>query len=320
MLTVHIAGQAQAVVVSGNDALPAKGIWYDLNNPDASEVQRVEAATGLQIPEREQIRGYDLSNRRRLTDRAVRVHMALYADNDGKETTCTPTGVMASHDALVTLRFGAADAIDQAAKRMRDEHVNTGIAAFATLLETVANEVAEQMQDIGSDMGELSTHIFVKQRLHTRELHRLMLQVGKLEGRLARYRTSLLGIARMVDFVNQQPPAWLPKAEQARLKVVENDLQTLDKFDEQLTGKLQFLLDATLGFINTAQNGVMKLLTVASVVTLPPMILAGIWGMNFKHMPDLLPTWAYPVALLVIGLSTVVPLVLFWRNGWLSRD
>ena len=120
--------------------------------------------------------------------------------------------------------------------------------------------------------------VFTETNEKTRVLRDKLVRIGKLEARLARYRTSLLGIGRVVGFVQHRAPDWIDEETMACIKVLANDLKTLDQFDEQLTGKLQFLQDAVLGFINTDQNAVMKLLTVASVVTIPPVILAGDLG------------------------------------------
>jgi magnesium transporter len=88
-------------------------------------------------------------------------------------------------------------------------------------------------------------------------------------------------------------------------------------FDTHLNDKLQFLLDATLGFINIAQNNVMKVLTVASVAGIPPVLVAGIYGMNFKGMPEYDWGWGYPYALSLIVVSTLVTLFVFWWRGWI---
>ena len=81
--------------------------------------------------------------------------------------------------------------------------------------------------------------------------------------------------------------------------------------------KAQFLLDATLGFINIEQNDIVKTLTIASVVGIPPVLVAGIYGMNFRVMPEL--TWAfgYPLAVELIVVSALVPLLWFKRRGWM---
>ena len=90
----------------------------------------------------------------------------------------------------------------------------------------------------------------------------------------------MLGVQRIVSFVRAKKPEWMSDDVELRLRVVDHDLRTLDEFDDQLTNKLQFLLDASLGFISTDQNHVMKVLTVTSVATIPPVILAGVWGME----------------------------------------
>ena len=102
--------------------------------------------------------------------------------------------------------------------------------------------------------------------------------------------------------------------------MIRNDLDALDQFDEQLTEKLQFLLDAILGMISVNQNNVMKLFTVVSVVAVPPVLLAGIWGMNFKAMPELSRPWGYAMALGAIALSVLIPLGIFKWRGQTGRS
>jgi magnesium transporter len=130
----------------------------------------------------------------------------------------------------------------------------------------------------------------------------------------------MLGVQRIVSFVRAKKPDWMADAVEVRLRVVDHDLRTLDEFDDQLTNKLQFLLDATLGFISTDQNHVMKVLTVTSVATIPPLILAGIWGMNFKDMPELNWHWGYPMAIGVMLISMALPVLFFKWRGWWSGD
>ena len=86
----------------------------------------------------------------------------------------------------------------------------------------------------------------------------------------------------------------------ARLKGIRADITSLTDYQAHLSGKLQFLLDATLGFINIEQNEIVKTLTIASVVGIPPVLIAGIYGMNFRVMPELRWTLGYPFALALI--------------------
>jgi magnesium transporter len=94
------------------------------------------------------------------------------------------------------------------------------------------------------------------------------------------------------------------------------DVQSLNDYEVHLTDKLQFLLDADLGFINTEQNDIFKVLTIASVVGIPPTFIASMYGMNFHNMPEFNWQWGYAWGLFLIVLSTVIPIAWFKRKGW----
>jgi len=108
-----------------------------------------------------------------------------------------------------------------------------------------------------------------------------------------------------------------PEVNAARMKGIRADVTSLTDYQAHLASKVQFLLDATLGFINIAQNNVMKVLTVVSVAGVPPVLIAGIYGMNFKLMPELEWTWGYPYSMALIAVSTIIPLIIFRWRGWL---
>ena len=102
-----------------------------------------------------------------------------------------------------------------------------------------------------------------------------------------------------------------------RLKSVHKDVSSLNEFSTHLTDKVQFLLDATLGLINIAQNSLIKVLTIVSIVGIPPTLIAGIYGMNFKDIPELSWSFGYAYAWAVMILSAVLPLLWFRKKGWL---
>jgi magnesium transporter len=109
---------------------------------------------------------------------------------------------------------------------------------------------------------------------------------------------------------------WLPKELAPRLATLRADIASVSDFDTHLNDKLQFLLDATLGFINIAQNNVMKVLTEVSIVGIPLTLIAGVYGMNFKGVPEDDWAWGYPYGLTVIVVSAILPLLVLRRRGW----
>ena len=128
---------------------------------------------------------------------------------------------------------------------------------------------------------------------------------------------TLLVLQRAMPFVIEHGDGWMETLVKARLKMAAADVQSLNDYEIHLTDKLQFLLDATLGFISIAQNDVMKVMTIASVAGIPPVLVAGIYGMNFKNMPELEWRWGYFALWGVMVGIAVVMLIVFKRKKWL---
>ena len=129
-------------------------------------------------------------------------------------------------------------------------------------------------------------------------------------------RDSLHGLGRIVPYVASLAD-WLPPEVKPRLDITRQDVASLSDYDEHIANKVQLLLDATLGLINVEQNNIIKVLTIVSVVGIPPTLIASMYGMNFKGMPEYDWVWGYPYALAMIALSAVLPLVWFKWRGWI---
>jgi magnesium transporter len=141
--------------------------------------------------------------------------------------------------------------------------------------------------------------------------------LGRIGERISIIRESLLGVDRMVDFAADNAKDWFGPELHDRLRQACQDINALNEFEEHLLGKVQFLLDAVLGFISIEQNDIFKVLTVASVVGIFPTLVAGWYGMNFANMPELHWAYGYQFGIGVIVLSTIAPLLWFKWRGWL---
>jgi magnesium transporter len=313
MLTCYASGAAPNISAAG--ALPDGCVWFDLVDPSDDERKRVEAAVGLGLPDREHLGGIELSNRVGVEDHALRLGLPYFGHDD--DSAPTPLGLVLTPKYLVSLRYAESAAFKLAAERVSaaGKPVDS-MQAFAIVSGAIIATTSDQMESLGAEIAQLSGRIFDQHR-RPGVLRRTLSQIGHVESRLTRMRLTATGLLRIVAFLRENPPDWLGKGLHAHLDAAHKDLDVLCEFDNQLTDKLQFLLDAVLGFINIDQNDVIKILTVASVVSIPPVILAGIWGMNFEHMPELHLPHAYPIALVVIALSIVLPLLWFKRRGWM---
>ena len=137
-----------------------------------------------------------------------------------------------------------------------------------------------------------------------------MRRIGHSGDLASKIRDSLLGIGRIVPFVATHATDWLPLEIKPRLETVRLDVTSLSDYDMHIVNKVQLLLDATLGLINIEQNNIIKVLTIVSVVGIPPTLIASMYGMNFKDMPELDWSWGYPYGLALIVLSAILPIAL----------
>jgi magnesium transporter len=148
-------------------------------------------------------------------------------------------------------------------------------------------------------------------------LRRTLGRLGRNGHLISHVRDTQVGAARIVPYVEVTASDWLPKALMPRLVTLRQDIASVSDFDTHLNDKLQFLLDATLGFINIAQNNVMKVMAIASVVGIPPVLIAGIYGMNFKNIPEYDWAWGYAWGWGLIILTTLIPLGVFRWRKWI---
>ena len=171
------------------------------------------------------------------------------------------------------------------------------------------------LEHLGLELGKVSKSVFrgdpsrPKQIVRSNNaLRRALIAVGTTGDRLALARDVLLGIGRVAPFVLNLRKDWIIPEFEAKLEAVTKDIASLNDYEGHLSNKVQFLLDAILGFITIQQNDLFKVLTIVSVVGIPPTVVAGIYGMNFKYMPELSWTGGYPFGLAMIVLSALIPL------------
>ena len=238
----------------------------------------------------------------------------------------TPLGFMLSKDYLVTVRYTALHSFDAvAAKFARPDAPQTGAETFTALADEMVDLSADALESIGVELDAISRSLFPR-RIEKRKplvsktndaLRGVLIDIGNIGERSSRARDILLGLQRIVPFVSGPRREWISEQILERLRTVSTDITSLTDYEEHLAGKVQFLLDAVLGLINTKQNDIFTVLTVVSVVGIPPTLVASIYGMNFKYMPELSWAYGYQWGLVLIGLSTILPILWFKWRGWL---
>ncbi|MFM2044026.1 MAG: magnesium transport protein CorA [Pseudomonadota bacterium] len=149
------------------------------------------------------------------------------------------------------------------------------------------------------------------------DLRLVIAAIGRAGDLTHKVRDSLAGLERLTAFATAVAGPRLGKDQKLRLKTIARDVHSLVEHAAFQAMQTNFLLDATLGVINIQQTNIIKIFSVAAAAFLPPTLIASIYGMNFTHMPELGEVWGYPVALVLMVLSAVLPLWYFRRKGWL---
>ncbi len=321
-----VSGLTPPVVIAvtvEDEALAQDAVWLDLENPTEEERAQVERATGSRLPTQAEVSEVEASSRLIQDGELLTLSTPMVSRHGTDAPVVAPLGFVVSPKRLVTLRYAHSDTFDNFAAHWHRTDDCGGLRPFLGLLEAMVDRMADSLEHEGALLEKLTGEVFSPAmaaetpRGRDSFLRSMLSDVGRGGERISHLRDGLLGVLRIVRFVREAAATWTPEPEAKRLKTLEKDVLSLNDYESQLIGKVQFLLDATLGFISIEQNNSVKVLTVVSLVGIPPTLVAGIYGMNFKIMPELEWHYGYAYGLALIVLSGVLPLLWFRRRGWL---
>jgi magnesium transporter len=319
-----IATMLTAYPAQGASGTGAKPVWIDLLDPTPDERDQITSHYGLRVPARDALQEIESSSRLRVDGQVLTLSMPLIVPEERPEAVPAPLGFILSPSVLVSVRFSDVHGFTEARARLeRGDAPADSAAAFAVLIEGMVDYRADLLESISAKVGAISKRAFAR---HIPKTHRTVLDgalremltaIGAAGESLSEIRESILGLQRLVSFSSERAHEWLRPEIRARLATALADLTSLSDYEVHLWGKIQFLLDAILGFINTDQNDIFKVLTIVSVVGIPPTLIASIYGMNFHNMPELTWRYGYQFGLALIVASTIAPILWFkWRGWW----
>jgi magnesium transporter len=318
MLKIYSSGSREAQTWASGATPAQSAVWLDLIEPSDEERQVANKLLNTSLPTREETSALELSSRLNATEDTLRVNIPSFVRTEGEHGPSTPLGFVLTRDLLATIRYADSLAFDQVAGTLTRAGTTHGSSdIFFDLIEGIVDVGADRIEAIAADVSKLSQAVFSEERDRRGLLRTALFKVGNMQRQITQIRSALLGVSRVVSYLCDVPLPWISQRLQSQWRVIHADIVSLNEFDQQLSERLQFLLDAILGFINNDQNDIMRVLTIVSVVTVPPMILAGIWGMNFKSIPEYDWPHGYAFALTMIVISIIVPLIAFKLKKWL---
>jgi magnesium transporter len=325
ILTLANGRLVQEEIESLEELARFRPIWVDLESPTPEEKRWIKQHYGLSIPEdamdediEESARFYEEDNGELhirsdfLIDdseqpRSVRVAFILNLLNDELKSK----GVLFSiHDEdipvfrLLRLRARRAPGLIEDAREVLLKLFDADAEYSADTLERIYDELEKASKQVLS--GDVTDACAGE----------VLGAIARQEDMNGRIRRNVMDTRRAVSFMMRSKMLNAEQFEEARQ--ILRDIESLDSHTAFLFDKINFLMDATVGFININQNKIIKIFSVASVALLPPTLIASVYGMNFQHMPELAQTWGYPYALGLMITSAVVPMLYFRKRGWLK--
>ena len=307
----------------GEPGLPSRNIWIDLISPSADEIAEVQKHLSIEIPSRAEMQEIEATSRLYQEKGAYFMTATAVSSPEHDSMESSAVTFILSEIYLVTVRYLNPKPFDAFAARIQKPGSSCASSSDLVigLMEIIIDRMADILEMHSAEVERISRMIFTSGERKPRrkiDLHATIKDIGLEGSHFSTLRESILSVSRMALYLNQAV-AQHPHVSELRetLKEIGRDLASLADHASFMASKINFLLDATLGMINIEQNQIIKLFSVAAVVFLPPTLIASIYGMNFRFIPELSWELGYPLAVLLMVVSAALPYMYFKRKGWL---
>ena len=291
-------------------------IWIDVIAPNDEERKWIEQVYHLALPKPEHLRDIEASAR-------------FYEENDelhlrsdfllGKESSSRSVTVafVLSGNTLFSVHDEDLPVFYQRrlVKYGQPDDVGDCKDVLIDLYSMDVEFSADALEGVYAELGDVSSKV-LNAKLSDKHASSVLVKIAHAEHLNGRIRRNVMDTRRAISFLMRSKLLTPVQMDDARQ--IMQDIDSLDGHTSFLFDKINFLMVATISFINVNQNKIVRLFSVSSVALLPPVLIASIYGMNFKHMPELSWSLGYPFALLLMVLSVAVPFWIFHRKGWLK--
>lgn len=319
MITGYRTQGGRLVAQNGSLADPVGLVWIDMVNPTPEEEDQVEALLGLDIPTRDDMQEIEPSSRLYSERGAVYLTAQVVATHDPLATEIGPVTFLLTKDRLITVHYHTPGSIAFFAEwaQTHDMGCSSGQTTLLALFETIVDRLADLLEGEARKLDALNKAIFEAHRPSGKSstLAAVLQRIGRAEDLNGKVVESLSTIQRVLTYMaaphTTEAVTLLKGTGKAQLKTLTRDVRSLSETAATQSQKILFQLDATLGVINIRQSDIIKIFSVVAFVFLPPTLIASIYGMNFKRMPELEWPWGYPMAIGLMVLSAVIPYAIF---------
>ena len=291
-------------------------IWVDLVAPTPRVREWVGKYFDLEVPDPEDLTDLEASARFYIEDNGeVHLHSDFLLDLEEASRNVAVAFIL-HKDILFSVRTEELPVFRLQRLRARTQpgYVTDGTDVLLDLYAADAEYSADRLEDVYAELEDVGKKV-LNTKLTDDEAGNILADIARQEDLNGRIRRNVLDTRRALSFLMRGKFLSSNQIEDARQ--IMRDIESLDGHTSFLFGKINFLMDTTVGFININQNKIVKLFSVVSVGLLPPTLIASVYGMNFQHMPELQWEYGYPFSLVLMLASVTAPFWYFRKKGWL---
>lgn len=287
-------------------------LWIDLQSPSSQEREFIEKKFSIEFFTSQEVQEIESSSRFFETEETIEINLG-FVSTDVELSVQNVTFIL-KNQILFTYRQGDVKTFAEAVRRLKTMSTETkdhGLDVFLTILETRIDGDADLIESINRRVNHVSKALIAQKSLK----EDLLLGIAQLQENVMILHQAITEKQRIVSSLIRIPE--FNRLGNERLTIIIRDIASLLQHSQFSSQRLEYLQNTFLGLVNIEQNQVIKIFTVVTVIFMPPTLIASIYGMNFKHMPELDWVAGYPVALALMIASSLIFLWYFRRKKWL---
>lgn len=284
-------------------------LWIDLNDVEVEVESELEQFLKIYIQDDEEMEEIELSSRYIETEDTIVANSDFLLDNFEEEAI----SFIVKNNILVSVRDRDLKSFNETVKKMfaNPRNYPTGHHVLVALLETRVEYDADMIEDITRDVTKLSNTLQGSSEVNDS----ILLSINELQEKSMSIRENIVDKQRVVS--NMLKSQLFPEELKPRLTIILKDINSLFEHTRFSFDRLEYLQDTLLGLVNIQQNKIIKIFTIVSVIFMPPTLIASMYGMNFKFMPELQWKYGYLFSISLMIFCVLAILFIFRRKKWL---
>lgn len=315
MIGAFALDDSRLVRIDENSDALNDAIWIDLLEPTAEEREMLQQGLGQSLASYLELEDIEASARFFEDEDGLHLHSFFYCEDEDDYADIATVAFTLRDGRLFSLRDRELPAFRLYRMRSRTQRLLecNAYELLLDLFETKIEQLADVIETVYADLEKLSRIILEGKQGEA--FDQALATLTEQEDVSSKVRLCLMDTQRALSFLVRKTRLPASQLEQAR--EVLRDIESLQPHNESLFQKVNFLMQAAMGFMNIEQNRIMKIFSVASLIFLPPTLVSSTYGMNFANMPELTWKFGYPFALVLMALAALFPFLYFKRKGWL---